>query len=437
MADSRANSWALITDQRIYLLCRCGYDRTIETDGESSYPTRCERCGARFINEYEFVWEKDIRYRSPFVWEWRLNHGEYGWSVSAVVPLPLGLRKGKPCFEDFPLARITIERNGTMDEERCHPHLLDAQIVTEKGIQGPNGPKIFRELRRQLLNWIVIRPTPAIQWLMDEEGWQPLPIEQKLDMLCFFLENSSLRETTFYFWQGWEGLPESLPKFETVMESTTWLLAGRREKRVWRAFFESYESAMRNGDYSPLPDAIFSRTIEDPNHLEKLIRLPSEIKRQLFDGLSWEEALELSRWLRSFYGEKGCVRFWKSVNMTHINNRYVRDIHRLIRVMRRNEGMRERFRRPSARIEALHDRLVEASGAKDREWEWAIEFDYPESVLRYEGEYEGWSFRLPKTGRELAEWGRILHNYSKGKPPALPGDCQNLIVTGVFRYPET
>ncbi len=430
VSDIPGNSWLLEDEKHWHLFCRCGEYRTVEASEETTQVPECERCGSRFIDVLDFMEETDIRYRSPFVWEWRIEENPKNWSAIAVVPIPVNVEDDKPIFHDFSIARITLSRDGDLETERLEPHLLDAQIVTEKGIQGPQGPKIFRELQRCLLSWLAIAAVPEIDWLLNDENWLSSPPDRRLYILSFFLKNPHLKELDFYFWSDWVALPETLPKFETVLESVSWILADRKEKRVRRAFFESYAKAMRRKSYSVFTDAVFARSIEDPNHLEKLIRLPFEIKSRLFAALAWEEALELSRWIRDLYGEQGAVRFWRSVEPFHISNRYVRDIHRLMRVMRRNERMQERFTRPSANIEALHDRLAEAAGGSQREWEWAIDFEYPREVLRYEGEYEGWSFRLPKTGRELAEWGRDLRNCLAGYISRVEsGEC---IILGIF-----
>ncbi len=431
MHEITGNSWVLEDEERWHLFCRCGDYRTIEPCEETMQVPECERCGSWFIDVWEFMEETDIRYRSPFVWEWRVEATSDSWTVSAVVPIPLDIEKGRPIYRDFPIARIMLSRAGDLEMERLEPHLLDAKIITEKGIQGPQGPKIFRELHHYLLSWLAITPVPEVEWLFNDEHWRSFPSDRRLYVVSFFLRNPHLRELDFFFWIDWDALHGSIPKFETVLESVSWILAGRKEKRVRRAFFETYKRAMQRECYSVFPDRVFARTIGDPNHLEKLIRLSPEVKSRLFSALAWEEALEFSRWIIDLYGERGAVRFYRSVEPFHLSNRYIRDIHRLMRVMHRNDQMRERFARPSAHVEALHDRLAEAAGGSQREWEWAIEFEYPREVLRYEGEYDGWSFRLPKTGRELAEWGRDLRNCLASYISRVDkGEC---IVLGIFR----
>jgi len=358
-----------------------------------------------------FLKDETVRYWRPYRWCYKTWVDENGWDVAAIVPMPEIDDEGEIVQRDQVIARLTMEREGFFNPIiEPTKHILNRQIIDDKGISNPVGPVIIREMEKLLVEKIGTYPGESLRWLVDQPAWKKGDTRTCIEMAEFFLQLPHVSDLELFYWQNWQEILEPSYFQRGIVATLEHIAAERKEKSIRRAIFRSYKTSIEQKRYDPRPDWIFCRHYRDPNHLERLIRMESKIKSRLFNDLLFEEAEELTAKIFGLYGEGGSVRFWLSVEKTHLDNRYIRDIHRLLRVMSRNQRMRQDFRCPAACIEKLHHELIRIAGVFQREKEWAISFDYAPEILRLENKVGDVELRLPKTGEELARWGAWLEN---------------------------
>ncbi|WP_042203711.1 PcfJ domain-containing protein [Nitratifractor salsuginis] len=358
----------------------------------------------------DFLKDETIRYWRPFTWHYKTSVDENGWSVAAMVTLP-EIDEEKIVPKEKAIAQLLLKREGSFTQI-IEPtrHILNRQIIGKKGISNPVGPTIVLEMEKLLVESVETDPGEALHWLVNRQEWKRGDTRSRIEMAKFFLRLPKIRELELFYWRNWQEILDASSFERGIVAALEQITAGRKEKSIRRVLFQSYENSIRQKSYDPRPDWIFCRHIKDPNHLKKLIGMDTRVKSRLFDDLLFDEAEELTEKILDLYGERGSARFWLSVEGGHLDNRYIRDIHRLLRVMGRNQRMHRDFRRPAACIEKLHNELVRISGAFQRKKEWAISFEYAPEVLRLEKNIGDFQLRLPKSGEELARWGAWLEN---------------------------
>jgi hypothetical protein len=363
------------------------------------------------MNAVEFLHQQSIRYWREFHWYTKTwSDGVELWKAEAVIRIPLLERfLPEPIWSERVLMRITLCRCQGIKTELTEETALSRQMIRKNGKYIIPLPGIRRRLQKELLAHILKSESCSVGWLEKEKRFAGFSEERWLKALDFFLCFDRLREGDFFFWRDTDETNEIFDREVTVIGALEEILGGRREKRVRRALFVSYSEAMERGFYDPTPDRVFAELIEDRNHLEALISLPTETKMRLFREMEYEEAAKLVVLLKERYGERGVVNFFQGIDPWALHANYVVDIFWTWRYLGKYPKILRLFRKVPPRVELLHRELTRMHTLIERE-ESMRPFSYEERCRRMERRREELELRLPVDGVELQAWGLELGN---------------------------
>ena len=423
------NSWYMKGEGVHHFFCECGGHDTVDEIVEDEYEVlefkreeidfsaipniyypdnSCSMCGnERYLDRDALLFNNLTHYWSGIVWEYGNEVNDKGWFVWAMLTIPAydSLLK-KFYFKNIRLLEIRLEHSGAEKISSEVNYFLKKEMkVEERYIQLEIYMK--RKLVEQMVLCVEKEPTEEIAWLLPELKKVSTAIKKK-EMLYFFIKNKHIRFVDIFFWKHKEFF---IDKAESTLEATLDnVLNHRKEKSLRKAHYASYQEQMENGGYNPLLEYIFSHTIDDPNHLLKLLILPAEIKQKFFQKTSVENIYHFIYFLKVFYSERVVVQFWLNIANGWLDSFYLKDTINLFREERMREELQVMFRKAPLNITVMHDQLVQHYRVVKKSMISDTSFFYEDNFLSSEVECEGLVYSLPKNQRELYEWGEILGN---------------------------
>ncbi len=206
----------------------------------------------------------------------------------------------------------------------------------------------------------------------------------------------------------------------------------RKEQSVKKALYTSYKHAINTKQYNPHSDFIFSRTIDDPNLLVKLLSMDITVKQTLFTDRNYLEGMELVNFLKKHYTEKQiCRLFVNDLQNSKQKKQYWEDILRMIQRDNAFVELERHFIKTKLSIVPLHDEIVRALHIAEFDYRENAVFVYEEQLISIQSVYADLDFQLPTSVEELSLWSRLLHNCMFAYAESIQnGSC---IIYGVFK----
>ncbi len=424
------NSWYIKGEGVHHFFCHCGqHDMLDEIEIEDEYDViefkreeidfstipnlyypdnSCTRCGnERYLDRDALLFEKNTRYWSRIAWEYREKATDKSWSVWATLKVPEYDRLLKRFYmKNISLLELRLMHNGVEKSSSDVNNFLKKEMqLGEKYVQLELYLK--KRLESQMLSFVQETPSKEIAWLVKEFP-ELSPVKRQKEMLGFFLNHKQIGFIEIFFWKRRELIVPYASR--TLEETLAYVLNHRREKSLRKAHYASYEEQMKDGGYNPLVEYVFSRTIDDPNHLLKLLQLPAKTKQKFFPKDSLEDIYYFIYFLKNFYAEKEVVQLWLNIADGWLNSFYLKDTINLFREERIREELTSMFRKTPLNIKIIHDQLVQHYRIVKKSMLSEATFHYADNLLASEGEFEGLVYSLPKNHRELYDWGESLHN---------------------------
>ena len=431
-----SNSWFLRVGAGWFARCGCG--EVIFEPPSLPWLRRpvspCPRCGAdRWMDAGSFVYDRQVRYWRAFEWDLEYESPEpLHWRAFAIVRLPLV--RGfvtEPKIEPLVLMEMEFCQCGELKVSARRETVLARQTLEGGRPSDHLEPRVRRSLERLLLG--LLRNHPSLKWLAEDRRFAEMDHSEALKAYLFYYCHEALREGEFFFWKSREELESLYATGIGLVDALMWVLDGRREKRVRRAFFSAYEAAMGHRYYDPLPDLLFCRTVKDRNYLERLIALPYEVKSTMFREMSREEGEHLLVFLLTRHGEGGVVRFFTSLDAWLSGMYYVEDIGRMIRQLGPDPRWLDLYRPRSCDVREIHRELSRLVALRQDRL-GPIPFEYRPREVQSCGTLEGLEFRLPRNGLELRNWATKLGNCLASYTESI--ERGQSVIFGVFRSGE-
>jgi hypothetical protein len=426
------NSWYVKGDGVHHFFCQCGSHDTLKDMPQDEefeilefnrdeidfhkipnlyYPDNsCSSCGNEcYLDRDALLFQDKTRYWSEIVFEYEEQVHTLGWSVWAMLRIPEYDKELKEFyFKNIRLLENHFEYNGKENIYSEMNYFLKKEMkLKDKYVQ------LNRYLKEKLDNKMLLlmlrRPTKEIAWLCDElSDKRPFTITK--DILSFFMKHKYLQFIDIYFWKHRELFLIQKKEEQGVMFTLSYVLNYRTEKSLCKAHYNSYMEQMENGGYNPLVEYIFSRTINDTNHLLKILVLPFDVKQKFFQENSIESIYYFIDFLKHFYAEKQIVQLWLNISDGWLNSFYLKDTINLFHEQKIRETLPLMFRKTSLNIKVMHNQLIQHYKVITKSMIDSNEISYSENILSCELSYEGLEYRVAKSKAELYEWGMKLHN---------------------------
>ena len=418
------NSWYLKEEGLHHFFCKCGRhdalnDSSIKKDDNFEivefkrkeidfstlyYPDNyCEVCSnEKYLDLKALLFEDKTRYWSNVQWEYKGEVTTQGWRVGAFLKIPkLDSETKIITTEHIELLSYHINRDGQNHYfETNNNFLKKSMLIDEKYCRFD---RILKdEIGKKISKYICDNPSENIEWLNGEET--------SLEGLLFFLKNPNIRSKDMFSWQNKEQFLEAMNTYQYVDKFLVYTLNHRKEKSLRKSQFNSYVKMMELGEYSPMTDYIFSRTISDVNHLNKALNIDIEVKKKLFNGCNIENIKYFMSFLKNFYDEKHIVQLWLSIRVDDLFHYLVRDSINLFNNKEMREELTKNFQKTSLNMRAIHHELTRHSRRIEKVKMKNEKFSYSDLMIDSEVSKEGITYKLPLNFQELYEWGSILHN---------------------------
>jgi len=419
------NSWYLSHNGLHHFFCKCGEHNIvkknqIEADFEIIdfkreeidfhkipnlyYPDHCcSVCGnERYLDMNALLFHDKTLYWSEVKWSYEMKVEDQVWSVVSFIKIPQFDNKIKKFHIDkIALSSYCIDEQG--EDEYIENYInFFKKSMTINGKHCRFNRISKNEINKKISKLICQNPSKNIEWLKGEET--------NLKNLLFFLQNPKIRSQDMVYWKNKEYFLEAMNHYQYVDNFLAYILNHRKEKSLRKSQFNSYRQLMKSHEYTPLTDYIFSRTIQDVNHLNKALNINIEVKKRLFDGCRIEEIKYFIKFLKNFYSEKYIVQLWINVSIDDLKHYLVCDTISLFRDKELREGLNKDFKKTPLNIRAVHHEVTKYSRRIEKLKIKNEIFSYGDFVLNSEVTKEKISYRLPRNHHELYEWGGVLHN---------------------------
>lgn len=429
------NSWYLKTGMIHHFICKCGqHDTLIKLPSLVYHPHyKCSSCAnSHYLDSVMFVYDKDVMFWSSFYWGYETYKDTNGWHIHAVSRIP---------FFDFSTQKIIIKKvsilskslsfNGEIKDKVYLPAITKKYVYQSTNVLETISQHIRNNIGQYLLDFILANRNETLKWLNENDIFSFAP-KDGLNALEFFLNHTSLRQFDFFYWKNIEICSDQISSSPTVEEMLMYIFNKRNEKSIKKAYFKSYSDAIIKGEYNPIADYIFARTIKDRNFLQELILLDIGVKNVLFEETDLRTVILFCTFLSEYYSERSIVRIWKSVGIYEISHHILRDTIRMFARENVRECIKDNFNKPKATLNKIHDEFVKLNNLYLQAVDRPLEYDY----LYYQKEaavkYDDMHFCLPVNIYQLQKWASKLRNCMSSYHNEIYSGRS--IIYGVFKY---
>ncbi len=421
------NSWYIKEEGVHHFVCKCGKD-DIHTDNFSEeyddfeiikfkreeidfskipnlyYPDNiCSQCGnEKYLDLEALLFDHKTRCWSTVNWKYKEETTTNGWRIGAFIKIPKLNKQTKIITTEYvELASYQVNIDGEDYFSETNKFFLRKSMLVDENYLGFN--KILKsDLDTKMTALILKNPSENLEWLNEEEI--------TLEGLLFLLKNPNIRSIDMCFWKNKEYFLKDMNKYRYVDKFLVYTLNNRKEKSLRKFVFNSYVKMMEFGEYNPMTDYIFSRTISDVNHLNRALNLDIEVKKKLFNGCNVVNINHFIDFLKNFYDEKHIVQLWLNISADDLRHYLVRDSIELFNNKEMREEFKKNFHKTSLNIRAIHYELTRYSRRVEKLRMKNEQLSYSDLMMASEVSREGIFYKLPSDAQELYEWGSILHN---------------------------
>jgi hypothetical protein len=418
------NSWYIKRDGLHHFFCQCGTHDILENNIENNssfeiikfkrdeiefskipnlfYPDNCcKLCGnERYLDMKSLFFEAETRIWSEIKWTYEIKENEESWTSISFLNVPIFEENSTSVmFKKLKLSTAIISKYGKSFYTMHHEHFFEKSMIID-GKHWSLSQFLHEDMSQNILKFIIENPLDSIKWLKEDIN--------SLDELIFFLEYPNICFKDIYFWKNSKYFLEQYQSYQNIESFLDFFLNHRKEKSLRKAHFNAYKEMMQNGGYNPLVDYIFSRVIEDRNHLLKILNMDITIKESIFNYSSIADINYFMDFLKRHYHEKHIVRFWLSITKEDLTHFLVRDVINLFSADEMRVELNENFEKTPLNIKAIHDELMRRN-RRVCHTENKV-FIYSDAMVKAQVKLEDISYVLPINSQTLNEWGRILHN---------------------------
>ena len=413
------NSWYLKRNGLHHFFCKCGTHDFIKVSTEGLFEVIdfkreeidftkipniyhpdncCSVCGnEHYLDMNALLFDNKTLYWSDIKWDYEEREDNITWSIVCFVHIPIFNEENETItFRKLQLSTYTIGKHGTHYYTK-HSEYFFKNFVNDKRLDGV----IKIDISKRILDFILKNPVDTLKWLNGDV--------KSIDELLFFLEYSNIRSKDIFSWKNKRYFIVALNTYSDVVSFLDYFLHHRKEKSLRKIQFNSYMEMIKLGGYNPLVDYLFSKTINDRNHLLKALGMDTSIKQVLFDHCDKENIYHFIDFLKRHYQEKHIVRFWLSINQDDLNHYLLRDTIQLFSIDTMRIELNEKFQKTPVNLRAIHDELTKHSTRKIKIEREGIVFNYS-YIVETQVKQDGISYILPSNYQILYEWGELLHN---------------------------
>ena len=367
-------------------ICSCGHTEFIIRDQEQTIAYQCAECKNKYFYDANQAWRNYHTFISNdnpnLSFEYHISKKEKSVSVGYAVLLPksIDLIRNRVEFEYKDIYKISIDERGDIAKE------YETKIDT----------LIFEKMEQKLVRYIAIFRCFGIEYDKNKK--------LTLAKILFFLRHKYLKSTEYYYWKEIDALLPDENRSYDIAQGIAKISNYRKERSVKRAVYAEYLRQMSGEHYfHPGCINIFSRTIEDPNILVRLLSL-SFLKHieQLWielEGFIW--------FLKQFYSEKQIAKLFE-IEAGDDESFLFRDT--VVMLAYDHETIEENFRKVRCTVAALHDEFSRCQYQKQMSKTSEYLFVYTKTELEKCIYASGYRVQLPESNLELYSWGERLHN---------------------------
>ncbi len=369
-------------------ICSCGHTEFIIKDPEQTIAYQCVECENEHFYDADQAWQNYhtfiINSDNPNLsFEYRISKKEDSVSVGYAVMLPrsIDLMRNRVEFEHKDICSITIGSKGDITKE------YETKIDT----------LIFEKMEQKLVRYIAIFRCFGIEYDKNKK--------LTLGKILFSLRHKYLKSSEYYYWKEIDALLPDKNRSYDIAQGIARISNGRKERSVKRAVYTEYLRQMNNERFfHPGLINTFSRTIEDPNILVRLLSLNS---LRNIEHL-WVELEGFIWFLKQFYSEKQIAKLFEIDGEGDEKLFMFRDTIEML--MYDHEVIEENFHKVRCMVAALHDEFSRCQYQNKISQISEQLFVYAKNDLEKCIYTNGYKVQLPKSNVELYDWGERLHN---------------------------
>jgi len=421
------NSFYIKRDEVHHFICSCGQhdqfkkekrDKLLEVDiidfrredidfsdfSDIYHPDNiCTNCqNDKYLDMNALIYEDRTYYWSDIKWSYKSKVFQSRWELSAIIKIPKVING----LYDFAIEELIIS-SYIINHKGDELYIENASSFLKKRLWNSGKPLyiwniISDNIKSEMVKFIIENPIDNIKWLKDES---------RIEALLFFLKNSGVRSKDIFDWENKEYFLEGINKYQTTPKILKYILNHRKEKSLLRAMFKSYKLSISTiNRYNPVADYIFTRTIDDVNHLFKLINMDLNIKNTIFKGCSIVNILFFMDFLKQHYTQKSIVQLFLNVTVFHLKYYFVRDMINIFENSSVRDYIVRGFNKTPLDIQKIHDEIMRSY---NRLKLCTISNDiisYSNCIKKSEVIIDNLTYKLPYSKKDLYNWGERLHN---------------------------
>jgi len=441
------NSWVFSVENKTntkhyhHYFCICNNEFKLQTEiNEPEAPDiLCPICGNDYFKDaVAFHNMTSTKIWKCFYWTTVTSENEEYWSILLKYDVPLyneASQEVKLGHRDLLVVRLKKDGSLSFDISYSSKIISRYSLFLDDKVQQLQ-KLLVDEAKESLYSFIMMNKSKVIEWI-DSKRIESFSVDNRLKYLTFFLKNPHLKEPNFFFWKI-GNLHRYTLKHSTQLEMLDFIINNRKEKSVKKALYQSYEDAIKNIEYYPYCDYIFSRTIENSNLLVKLLKVDPAMKQYIFTDNTFPVGIDFILFLKRHYTENQIAKFFfeniQDAKEQKNSLYYWRDTLQMVQSHNGFNSLEEHFLKVKLTIKKLHDEIVRVFHIVSYELDARESFEYNDKYLAACGDYKEFEFRLPSTVKELSLWAKILHNCMFGYSRRI--HQKHSIIYGVFKANE-
>lgn len=222
----------------------------------------------------------------------------------------------------------------------------------------------------------------------------------------FFFNKSHLKNNEFYKWQNTDILPSNSDL--DIEDALEFVLDYRKEKTLRKSIFLNYKNQLKiYSSYNLIFPYTLSRCIEDVNILNMMLEI------DLYQHFSY---------LNSHYSFYKYVKFLKTrftdKQLENLLKSYEKEelfwLVDTVSIFSEIEENIEELPKIKCNIYELHDAIIELHQLMLQKELFDTKFSYDDKFLNACVDIQEFQVRLPKNGKELYQWSKLLENCLSG-----------------------
>jgi len=406
--------------------CECGHQELIVLPKYQVPNYNCPSCNNKdFLYGFNAMERENIISEEKHHIKYRCEQTSDGFKATAYVQVPSDADyiRRSIIFVNKELFHLTLRYDGTKLQDTS-----------------PSSLQVSTQIEDILRTEVVKTFQASFSHLNRKRPW--IIKRQDLNEMVFYIFNPHHQNSCLFYWSKYDEL-RSIANTQQQLEIEhllLYLIDHRKERSIRRAMFERYEiwreKCMRVEHldkhkrimYNPALPFVASRCFDDPNVVVEILKNDQNLQYIFFpdDGYALRDVIWLFKFLKMLYSKRQLTKFlYESADYRGT----WRDTLRLVSSLKL--AIKKDFNKVKLSPYNLHQEIIRISQVQREKSMGPIWFSYTSNDTHACGNHDDLIFKLPKSSKDLNEWGSLLYNCLAGYVEIIKA-CRTTVF-GVFK----